>query len=1027
MSNHYKKRKITKRNLVKNQSRRKSKKNNKTLKGGQLVDMDIEEVKQDSDNKEQLQKYYCDFNAMKTDFTKILHKDDNIRSTCIEMSQELMYFLFNVWNPILEIIVDSIPRTEEEFKAFIRNVDETLNESQIVIIKNVIDVVLRVRAEVISTRPFIVGADKVQYHNNLKTYYINFTEKLEQVGITKEIIEDFAKLFYRFYLKGGTAFAFVIQSYKELIKQYIRDEPEYLSEEEYKNLLGDYSDYDFNFVINPNLQETLYNSIIKETTSYIYYSLVSITLRYDIFKDDRQITEFKNKLSENKPPISVDITQQPRNVGFVNKVRLEDLDLTEYISVTDGLDSIPNDPTRNKIGEVYVTYLDFPHPFEKEGLRNTQFVLLRLMLTVKNVGGYNCGTKTDTRTGEVITVQPPNVGGELIDVSIPVYSSYERNVKWDESKKTVKINNIYVYNLTAIIHDLEVVVEENRKLKHEKLEKREKRLNFFYYFACIIPTILQGSTVDIDKACGNVFEQVCPKILNDMTEENKLSITKTLVGIYQTFPHVIHDPSKIDIYLLLKQYFNYHLIQNYTSKYNVKMHELKTPFNKVNKYPHLEYKEALFYKPSYFTLFQINENRQIINTIDMEYLILNYVYSLIDAIKKHADELETSRDEEDRIREILCGYLSEFNNIFISLNDNTLRYETIVGFIEVLKGLKDMLGSGVLTPLGEYNNSLMTFLSKHLMYRFKYVKEKLNKKFVEEYSNILFVVSILLKDMLAQNGIYSRIGLRGGYLFDMYDSVQDNVKDIVLHNKLSVPELQIYTNDIDFQLFVSVPEYMFSSREGAIIDNIYSMLKTVENYLNKEQVSKNRRISLLLTKYSKNVYLIQVIVNDFVSFNETPNKIFIEAIKQNNQVTLEQIQGLNLFRCIESHCYELNVFNINIPISYTPEQRTELLKSIPVPNLKITDLNDFTIANSSVFPWKVITDKLQTTLNETVRQSGANINGRVPEINLSKLYIHSLFEIKKDYDSIVNSGKDVIQKMKYVKRLLGVHGIEEFE
>lgn len=1023
MSN--KKRKQTKKSVVK-VSRRKTIK----IKGGQGVvgEMDIEDIQQVSQDK-QIQQYYCDFNAMKTDFTKILHNEDSIRNACIAMSQQLMSELFNTWNPILDSIVDSIPRTEEQ-KSFIKSLDETLEDKQITIIKNIIDTVIRIRAEIISQKPF-QEINKLQYHQNLKTYYATATAKLIEAGVTREYIEDFAKLFYRFYLKGGTAFAFVIQSYKELIKQYIKDEPEYLSEEEYKNLLGDYSDYDFNFVINPNLQEVVYNSIIKQATSYIYYTLISLTLSNDLFNDDYQIRNLKDKLSENKPPISVDISQLPRNVGFVNKTRLEDLDLTEYISVTDGLESIPNEPTRNKIGEVYVTYLDFPHPFEKEGLRNTQFVLLRLMITLKNDSSYSCGTKTEPRTGETISIKPPNVGGELIDVSIPVYSSYERNVKWDESKHTVKINNIYVYNLTAIIHDLEVVVEENRKLKHEKLAKREKRLNFFYYFACIIPTILQGSTLDIDKACGNVLDQICPQILNDMAEENKSSLSKTLVGIYQTFPQVIHNPSQIDIFLLLKQYFNYHLIQNYTLKYNVKMYELKTPFNKINKYPNLEYKEAFFYKPTYFTLFQINESNQITNTIEMEYLILDYVYSLIDSIKSYADDLETTRENEERIKEILCVYLSEFNNIFISLNDNTLRYDTIVQFIDVLKTLKEGLGSGITSPLGDYQANLLSFLSTYDLYRMKYVKEKLNKKFVDTYDKVLFVTSILLKDILIKNGIYSRISLRGGYLFNIYDSVQDYTWD-ALHNRQSMPELIPHTNDIDFQLFVSVPEYQFSSREGAIIDKIYSMVKRLENYLNKEDIANSRRITLLLSKYSKDVYLIQIIVADFIAFNKSPNSIFIEALKHQQNIPPEQaiafrehIMKSNYQRCIESHCYELNIFNVNIPLSYTPEQRTQIFKNLSLPDVKITDMNNFNVRGS--YPWKVITDTLQNRLNETVRQTGANIDGVVPTINLSKLYIESLAKIKKEYDTILNSGQNVIKKMKYAKRLLGVDGVEEFE
>jgi hypothetical protein len=924
--------KLTKRKCHKSSKKTRKQRFRLVLKGGSMDD-EFENPPEFN-----LEEYFCGKNSymgIKSDLTKVIHKFPEIRKGCILISQKLQSFIFEQWTPMLEYI----------FSQF-EIIDQLLNADNLKIIFNKIKLIVN---------------ENTTMDRTTLLYYEEFTKHLNSQGITPQDISTISQAFYRFYLKGGSAMLFIIEQYQTFMKG------EKLSPEEIENLLGGYSDFDFNFIINPYLpregKNPIHHNKIRELTKTYIFEILQ-TLVYseigNMFRNDELVEEIAEDLREHFPKIEIDTEHRPLNIGIYPDPSGK---------LTNGKISkikIRNDPMENLFAEIQMTNLDIEHAFRmKESYRDNKFDLIRLFASFKNITKVECEKYQHF------------ISGELIDVSIPHFDSHEILDKWKETSSILSINNIFVYNLSSIIHDLEQVIKENIERKDTtKLEKRQKRLKFFNDFACILPQMVNSEIKDV---CLPLFNEIIENEHSFLTEENKSDLTKKLVGIYINFPEFIRA-EKRTIFLLLKQYFKHTLDYTYTT--TTTLYELKTPFNKHYKFPDLEYDNAIGYKPSFYTLFTLNSDNSIQSVFNLQQDVYNYAIHLIEDIERvymSYPPLQT------KIKEALSALLIEFNNIYISIGDNTIKYETILQFIQSLNHLLiDLQLYTINDNYAEYLTGLNIFAYKQALHDKQLEKNKYTQKFMKEHSNVLLKHSLLLTKELEKRNIKSKMMLKGGFLYDIYNAIQ---KAILKDDNT----FEITTNDMDMFMFINQPNL---SQED--IQFIYQSFQNLIPYFEQ---SLNQRICMTLNERHDG-HVIQMIVYDYVPYDSFSSDVFT------NILTSKSVS--NVYRIIESHTYELYIWNIynHIEPNYygwaKPRYRLNDFVPIVSPHMKTI---------KPIEKWEKFIGHLTNILNTQTYYP--------TPVDIRELYVDSLLDVKKSYDEILTSGKDVLKKEKYLNRMLG--------
>jgi hypothetical protein len=956
------------------------------LKGGFMDEEDpleniYEFIKQeptDEIQKQELIKYFCSETShmtLKSDITKIIHKMPEIRETCVQLAQNVHTYLFNKWNPLASYIFSTF---DENVLDTFTNVDNTYKEQ----FKHI----------------------KVLFHSfdwNPTDDFMSMIEKNEEFTkrLDINVLENVLSVFYRFYLKGGSAMLFLIDSYINTIRSEMTDIQKYiLSEEEIEMILGGYSDYDFNFVINPllpreRLGDNHHDKLHELSILYLYNLLINLIYSPvgDLFRNQSILNTISDKLKQNVPRIDIDTYHRPENIGYI------------YKSVKNPeLQKQPNHKKLNFFAEITISQLEFENVFRMErNYRDNKFSLVRLLGSFKN---NTIPTLSNGTPACISDKTKPVIYGELIDISIPHLDSHEIFEKWEESKNIINIKGISVYNLSAIIHDLERVVEENKKKGDPKLAKREKRLMFFYHFACVLPSLIHSrykDDVPVFNACGSLFDKIIETKSSVLTKENRDSILYSLIGIYGYYPESIRT---LDLFMILKYYFINYINANHTSFEKGRYYELASPFTKTNipEFWTLEYKETGFNKQSsFFTLFQLGPNNTIVKIIDIQYKVLEYVHLLIDRIQKQYEVSEN----KIYIEKALSVFLIEFNNIFRSINDNTIVHEVICKFIQTLNLFTNNIElSEINETYSEYFIGQSLFIMKENLYEKQQIKETLNKNFVKQYVHSLLLQSMLIPHELElKYKIQSRILLKGGLLYDIYNSIQT----AFLKNQDAI--LNINTNDIDFFLYLNIPQHMFLNQNDGIIETIFNSFKKLEAYFNKQRT--NRRITMKLIQSSNTVFYIQIMVYDYIPLNNFSNEVF-DAVLGSGGIPKE-----NTFRIIETHSYELYI--INIPKDVKPEEIPRYKLSSFTPELTLPNgrnVRDYLIVQKWNNLIKGIFDNIDIIKNEIIP-----VGYQLP--TKLDLYVDSLIDIKKSYDEILIGHKDVLKKHKYVKRLLGKHTI----
>jgi len=843
------------------------------LKGGYIKIPEPTEL-----TKEQIN-YYKNFMEIKSDATKILHKYTYIKNICIKICQELTSKIYNLDNDIFKyikqiVVPEMFDNNHEKIIQFIEN----------------------------------------EMRQNSQTYYDSFI-KIQYKNSNDIIdIENYLFLFCRFYLKGGNAFIFTIDSYNKLISS-IFPKNQQLSDEEITNILGDRSDYDFNFLINANLSENHYYQILLLASKYISFCLIDLIYKYgdDFFNNIDFIEDFKLNLLNNEPN-KIYTEKNPKQIFKVKH------NFNQYVNDTTFLKSIKNDENKNKLGYVSINYLDIEKKiYSYKGKKKSKFILIRLMTCLKNSINYI--------NDDNILKEGSDVAAEIIDVSIPSYDSYERIIKWEnEAKTNIKINNVYCYNLNIVLDDLKRMIHEDIELnKTEKLKKRQNRLLFFNNLVCIIPRLIYSENelenktgLNIEKindSCEQIITFICNKEIIEKKPKVTELLKKILRGIYFNFPETINN-TKLNIFTILKQTFYYYLIENVNciekneNNYDIIAKNLNL-INNLENYTSNEWKEI--YNTTcgvqYFNIIQ-KINSFYICDLTINYKLFETCFNIIDELKS-----------KNISNELLCDLLIKYSILINSFEYSDLKFDALILFADVLNKINNYYQDNNIIIYQELINS-----RKKIIYVSNYYNS-----FIENFMKhihfdlINFSLSLINEINLNEQKIVAFLNGSYAYAINKLHHNYDGLIDI----KNQFEDENIKFNNINI---------IFG------ITNLNNLDKYI--YI-----------------YNSYKFFFEEYFNNILNLNQTievPCKIYLELKSENNYFIINGI--INIYYPLNNDDININFQKIqNINNQYNSDEKFRIL-TYTFLNIKIT--NEMAITKDEIHKYstanQIINEKLNT-------------------------------------------------------------------
>lgn len=941
---------------------------------------------------EQMRAYYCDYMKMKSDATSVAHRIPSIRTACEEITRTFMHTLDYrstiLCETIRHIIVHPYIHTERGtpqnpypiFHQFMnRLVLSTPNAEQKAHIK---EAVLRICMD--PHQPFD-----------------SFPEQDRKT---------FMHAFVRVYLKGGTAMSMAVENIQQRLRQLHETHPDQVGRlhedftmEEITSVLGKASDYDFNFTINPYLPEHFFNLLVSRV-SIFFFGFFDYTLNHHpFFRDMEFLSQYQRGLLENEEfPLYINPEQHPRNNVFVkvsvaNKLEAfnqvePDKELHNNTNYAEAFRQIPIEltqphtfasiqnpggpehPRNNMFSEISSTILSFADDLEEqqEGIRPNDFLLIRMMINhFLDMTQIPIEIECDRRT---------NVSAEMIDISVPQYTSKERFSKWVESETIFQMNGIYLYNMYSIIHDLDEVIKENEKLgRLTKLPKRKRRVNFFYNLVCVLPQLLHADadgriedTSHIQNACTSILKEICPNV-PITSAENRKRLSMLLSGVYINYPETIKE-GQLNIYKLVKHFMYQHLQQTYRPVIqpgHLELTEIHTTLTKQRQAPlaDLEYDVDQKMKDFYFTVPQIRDvqdvhghNHSILtHIVNMEPHIMNYMIAIVDDIEQRANQYHQEFVVSGRkrlnihavVNHMICRLMVEFNHILVSVNDNTLRIYAIECFFKGLVDIRDMF-TKYFTTIPRDDDTSWKYMIGHelLLLREKYTtdlqeKLKYNNTFVKKHHYGMLSIFLLSQQfMLRGIGIPQerfKHTIRGGYIYDIYRAIQQYQKTGVA---VFMPSQDLKTNDVDVGIYLNMePEHI-----DRVVKSIYDFhVLAFKHYFGRQTPNDQRsvegthqRTSLMIQKISEtqasdnkeapgvyeSQYLLQLRVYDIVPYEHAMSRVFTESAPMAGIPSLlyrDHAQG-GYYRVLESHCYDMYIYNKHV---VEPNERNAVYANYP--------------------------------------------------------------------------------------------------
>jgi hypothetical protein len=910
---------------------------------------------------EQLQ-YYRDFMAIKSDATAILHESREVREICVNMCRQLTHDICMTKNPVFNYIKNNV-------------VPEMFATSQTDPTPNMEKIEDFIRKE--------YNNDE-QYQSALNAF-VNI-HRLDGYSPNENDIQNYSFIFYRFYLKGGSAFVLMVQLYNHLIStDPTIKKKKTISEDEMIKILGKSSDYDFNFLINRRISKKHFDNLTILSSVLIANLLKNLIYNFsrEMFNNDEIINNFKQSLLRNKTPLHADDTP----LTEILKVRPS---FTEYASKFDFNELITerNDATNNKLGQVSITALDIDNQaYQGSGRKNAIFILVRLMTFFKN----NLNTRLYSQ-----------ICGELIDVSIPLYDGYERNVKWiEESNTLIEINGIYCYNLNVMVKDLKrMIFEDDKNGNPTKIQKRENRLSFFNNLICILPKILFPSETllykntglyDTHGNCKNVLDKLFvdkkffdkrPKLMNDLKN--------IMEGIYLNFPDTINYQN-LNMYVLLKQYFYYYLFI-YVQKSTVYLRSISTEnstytsFEKntnisceyIYKNPNVNYYNCLIKngRSRYYCLDNINNH------------IYNKIFECI-------DHLNRKKVPEN----ILSTCIKLFNSIIYSITDNSmLQFEALSNFIRFLIIVNNtgiVNDTGYLTP------------NQHLINFRQYIIN-----LTKEYNKLLSTIidgNIFKKNIIyytlrmvnhRENDNFIKLYLHGNYAYQLHYMLIYFFNHSKLPSDLDINDFlhknDFFLDDFSFKLVLpNIDEDTFKENVYKIYDYYYNSFDHIFHTLELDYPTK---IYFNLIKDEKS-YKITGKIDVIYQVNDSQDDYDIINGEFNDMMIL--IYGPARFKEFGEEKHRiLSCTFCNIEITMENDEVTKLNTQ------KINDIIDDANYLNKDYK-KIFFNNYQAFVG------GENIYNNV--------FIEPLYHIIYSYNEIINDVElDIIAKHKYIYKLLNL-------
>lgn len=902
--------------------------------------------------------YYRDYMAIKTDATQILHEIADIESIFLSMCQELTSKIYREKNAIIDYVHNVLVPDMFELKYEEGVLTEGPNMDKV--------------SEFIKNNTF----SETEYKEHLEIFFKTINQYNE---LNPDELEKYSILFYKFYLKGGSAMKLIYNSYKEQISTYFeKDFETFLSPSEKDLFLGKNSDYDFDFLINENVEEKHYNELViiacKTITEFLYRIIIEYS---DTFFNNRTFIDYlMKKLKENKNN-PFPLNPQIKSTYIVNsKIEEEEI----YIK---------NDIAINKIGIVKCDKINFENPFIKKGKEEIEFYLLRLMLRFKNNIILDDGNNYN------------NIYAEIIDVGVPTYSSYDKKTKWNKTISNIKINGVYCYNLNAIINDIEQIISETKEtndpIKITKLNKRINRLTFFKNLICIIPRLIytnetilpQKTGIGIEKynyICEEIIDRICPF---KMTGKLRDTLNDILGGIYLNFPETI-NPNNLDIFSILKQYFRYMLIDNVENQNNFHNKIFETPNLELLKRSSISEGEEVMdniYFSGYFTIFE-EYDTMIYKCSKINFRLFQFICSIIDNFKNNFNEKNS-----EKIKKLLCMLFLSYSKFIMYFNNYSLYNESLLLFFNILTNIYNNAITNPMKSITQKSIELSIITDRYLLQTILNEDKEMNKSIMNKMQYPLMKLSLYIKERFDNSKLY----LRGSYAYNIHRFLRNNYN----------PE-DLNFNDIDMYIVINAENVTNFIEQSSAICNMYD--EYFKDYFmnNKQYLMNNENelysIDSYVFKQSSSI-LYQILLSRYIPLSEQNNinAVFNDTFKKINQDELKR----NTYRIVSSHIFEIHITNESHGLFSTLDE------IISDPYLRNNyEENIIKIGNYLNYI---------KTNNNTKYENENIINN--DNINFNNFYIQNVEGLASDYEDIISKDNDILIKNTYVERLLNLSTI----
>jgi hypothetical protein len=778
------------------------------------------------------------------------------------------------------------------------------------------------------TKTYDIFNDNKDIYNKhqllIHTDFTNYDSRRDDLKLYKICCRHLFKL----YLKGGVAIRYAFYYINFLIDKTV------LTNDELTNNLGNFSDFDMNFIINYTLKpiDSKNNQIVGMDdiweNIYLYVKeTIIITLNKFVNSSDPLKTlnlsdTFKNEYYSNIKNALTDLNPNEKmfNVYSITGMNVKSGGHFDYIFSNGPIAQINlnsnNVVSTTPVQDVVLVTSNFEIP---------EFILFRVVfgmgIAVNNSPPqYTFGELVDvsilkfystTKSGDIISENRMHkINPELINDWEHCVKSFQVNVnqcnenicsKKESTNQEDDFYNVYIYDMDIMIHDLEVTLEETKaRGETSKVAKREKRLNFIKKYRCHYKQLIDYHSSIIGGTIDTTIPTYCLDQINEMSKYTYMNenISNYIWNLLSP-PGVNmgHTP----------ELFGYNLVINFIDKHSIDKYTgidiINGAFTKKTRFQEMsDLINAT--KKTIHSIYYTVGNNQMYNLTD-NYKILNGAFLSLLASYYHFTTSINDNFAQNYSYYLFMLSIAKYNKIFIEAIENDTQQSVQQSILFPYNVRNNALSSIFETLLIKKIERLSIEIVKPVVKQFiplffnlyhkKYVELK---KTTNDYSNDLylairggFAYNLLLNGLFDNNiNTYNRNRtIKNATLTDMFDdkTLFQSMKDI------------IDTNDLDLVLFSYTQGNLVNDLK-AWIKSILSVMPTITNegktFIDSISEFVKKPVTLDITELSNE--LIQVLLSYPI---ET----------ENAEEILPGFQNFNII-CTH-HIFELNLYSIAIP------------------------------------------------------------------------------------------------------------------